>query len=230
MDVVMVVPWRDGGNDHRRINCAWLVDRYRDAGLRVIVSDDGAESGPFNRSAAYNRGWREAGDPDAIIWNEADCFIPLPQLEDAMRLAVQAPGLVLPYTERVELTEAGAELVRNTNGGLVVERKHVERAFPNGISIGQCGVTSRETMRAVGQWDEHFAGWGFDDNAMHLAFDRLAGPTRWVQGVGWHLWHPLAYGRVSPEAKARTDANRVRYQAMVATQDPAALRALICEP
>ena len=85
-------------------------------------------------------------------------------------------------------------------------------------------------MQAVGQWDEHFAGWGFDDNAMFLAFERLAGPPRWVQGVGWHLWHPLAYGRVDTDAKARTAANRARYQAMVATQGHAALRALICEP
>lgn len=229
MDVALVIPWRDGGSEHRRVNCEWLVEHYRSAGLRVIVADDGHESGPFNRSAAFNRGLAEAGDPDVTIWNEADCLIPMDQLETAAMLAARAPGLVVPYTDRVELTKRGAELLR-TDLDYWPGPEHVERVFSDGTSIGQCGVTSRATMQAVGQWDEHFAGWGFDDNAMFLAFERLAGPPRWVQGVGWHLWHPLAYGRVDTDAKARTAANRARYQAMVATQDPAALRALICEP
>lgn len=208
--IATVIPWRDGGDPDRRTNYAHVVGYYEALDLGpVIVADDGNTAGPFNRSAAYNRGLAQT-TADVILWNEADTLIPLDQILTAAWLAEQGPGLVVPYTERHELDPA--QTIRVHEDGVDPFTLTGAIVYPDGASIGQAGVTSRATMDLIGgRWDEGFKGWGYDDNAMIYIFDTLAGYTRWVEGKGVHLYHLPCFVSPSPEQSEATAANAQRF-------------------
>ena len=226
MKVAVIIPWRDSGDIDRRANFEHVERYYRDLDIGpVVVASDGETHGrPFNRSRAYNTGWSAVEASDVLVWNEADTLIPRGQLEEAVRVAAAAPGIVIPFTERHELSEPVT--LRVLTGEVDPFAVSGEVVYPDGSSIGQCGVTSAETMRAVGRWDEGFAGWGYDDNAMLLLFESLVAPRRYVHGKGVHLWHPLAYGNVSDEARFQTQRNAARYAQMKKHADDGDLDAL----
>lgn len=217
---VIVIPWRppldNNATGHRAVNFAYVRDHYLSLGFRVIVASDGGEPGePFNRSRAYNRGLVLADSPDVVIWNEADCIIPEAQLNSGVRVARDRPGLVVPYTERIELTLDATQRFRQQGMPFPVESKDIENLFTNGTSIGQCGITSAETLSMLGGWDEGFEGWGYDDNAMFHTFATKCGPPRWIMGPSLHLWHPLVMTTQSADGQAVTERNRVRYEQML---------------
>jgi hypothetical protein len=202
----IVIPWRDGGDPHRQANFQYVRDYYEALNIGpVIVSDDGNTTGPFNRSAAYNRGLAHT-DSDVIIWNEADTIIPAEQIAAGVMLAAEAPGVVIPFTERHELTPAAAKKVR---AGADPWTGDVEKVYGGGRSIGQCNITSRATLAAFGgRWCEKFSGWGYDDTLMFHAFKVLAGPPRWVEGKGVHLWHPKPLASSDPAVRAQIKENK----------------------
>ena len=210
-DIAIVIPWRDPGDGERRINFEYVRDYYQALDIGpVIVVDDGREHGqPFNRSAAYNRGYTLSEPANVILWNEADTLLPAHQILGAAHVALQNPGLVVPYTERHELNATQTQQVHDGADPLTMRGATV---YPDGRSIGQAGVTSVHTMNAIGgRWDEGFEGWGYDDNAMFHIFQALAGPPQWVRGVGVHLWHTPVYHAHTPESRATTDRNAARY-------------------
>lgn len=218
----VVIPWRDGGDPHRRANFEYVRDYYQALDIGpVIVSDDGNATGPFNRSAAYNRAFEQAGS-DVIVWNEADTIIPVDQLREAIALAIGAVGVVIPFTERHELSPEGAEHVRSGADPWTAE---VEKVYGGGRSIGQSNVTSRATLAAIGgRWCEKFSGWGYDDTLMFHAFKVLAGPPRWVEGKGVHLWHPKPIASKDAKVRAQIKANK-RLNRHLLTLTPDQLRA-----
>lgn len=209
--IAVVIPWRDKGDPDRQAAYAYTHAYYRRLGVDTIVTDDGATTGPFNRHRAYNRGLART-DADVILWNEADTLIPSEQITAAATLALAEPGIVIPYTERHELNATQSRVVYQGADPFGLRGAVV---YPDGCSIGQAGVTSRRTLDLIGgMWDEGFAGWGYDDNAAFLTFARLAGPPRWVQGKGVHLWHEPAFNDYSPEREAATAANAERFARM----------------
>ncbi len=56
-------------------------------------------------------------------------------------------------------------------------------------SIGAINIVSRATLNKVGGWDECFEGNWYDDVAMKIAFEKVGGITRWVDGPAFHLYH-----------------------------------------
>jgi hypothetical protein len=225
MGISIVIPWRDSGDPHRRNNCEYVIDYYTSLDIGpVIVASDGNDSGPFNRSAAYNRGYEQV-TTDVVLWNEADALIPRAHVTAAALLATSAPGLVIPFTERRELDQAATQRVIE---GQDPFDQPAYAVMPDRTSIGQAGVTSRRTMDLIGgRWDESYSGWGFDDNAAHHAFWHCAAPARWIDGVGVHLWHPHATHTATPEDAAATQANAARWEHMRHITDPDELRRLI---
>jgi hypothetical protein len=226
--IAVVIPWRASGDEDRdlafdytrayylRLEAAGVVDE-------VVVSSDGADSGPFNRHRAYNLGYART-DADVVLWNEADTLIPAEQIATAAALAEDEPGLVVPYSERHELDVTQAARVYAGTDPFTLTGTVV---YADGVSIGQAGVTSRATMgRVGGGWDERFQGWGFDDNAAFHIFGVLAGPPRIVEGRGVHLWHLPAFHVHTPEREARTDANAARF-AFIRSLSPDDLRAYV---
>jgi hypothetical protein len=217
---VIVIPWRppldNNAKGHRAVNFTYVRDLYLSLGFHVIVSSDGGKPGePFNRSRAYNRGLVLADSPDVVIWNEADCIIPEAQLNAGIELCREQPGLVVPYTERIELTLDATQRFRHQGLPFSVETKDIENLFINGSSIGQCGITSAETLSVFGDWDEGFEGWGYDDNASFQTFATKCGPPRWISGASLHLWHPLVMTTQSADGQAVTERNRIRYEQML---------------
>jgi hypothetical protein len=227
--IAVVIPWRAGTCPHRIAAAAYVEDYYRRLNLGpVIVTDDGNTDGPFNRSAAYNRGYAQVpAGIDVVLWNEADTVIPRAQVLAAADLAGQAPGIVVPFTERHELSRAQAQRVLTGQADPTV-MVGAEKVYTDGISIGQAGVTSRATVDAAGGWCEAFRGWGYDDTAMFYVFKVLAGGPRWVDGPGIHLWHPHALRQQTDEQREASLANR-RLSRHMRTLNVDELRAFLAE-
>lgn len=215
-NIAIVIPWRDPGNGERKANFDYVYEHYRSMDVGpVVVVDDGRETDqPFNRSAAYNRGYEQVGLSNVILWNEADTLIPVESVLAAAHQALQGTGLVVPYTERHELDAAQTQAAHDGADPFGMTGSVV---YPDGTSIGQAGVTSTRTMDLIGgRWDEGFEGWGYDDNAMFHVFTTLAGPPRWVAGKGVHLWHTPVYAAHTEQSRATTDRNAARCQAIMA--------------
>jgi hypothetical protein len=165
----------------------------------------------FNRSQAYNRGaWFV--DADVVVFAEADMLVPYSQIRQAVAMAAAAPGLVVPFIQYRYLTPEDSGLVRahDIEPGDCIP----ESTMDNGESIGAINVVSRETLDAIGLWDEVFEGAWYDDVAMKIAFEVCAGPTRWVDGPAWHLWHKPGLGgsHLTAEDKAATARNKERLE------------------
>lgn len=151
---------------------------------------------------------------------------PTAQLDAAVTMAADAPGLVVPFSQYRYLSESDSAMVR---GGQPPAAFMPTFTMNNGASIGALNVVSADTMRMVGRWDENFAGWGHDDNAMFWAFKHCAGEPRWVEGPAYHLWHPPGMQDPRPEERDATNRNYLRWLEYEKTTDPVALRALTCE-
>lgn len=187
--VAIILPFRDRGTDPlRQANFKRVHDHYSGAGFLIIIADDGREGDQqFCRSAAYNRG-TAATDAQVIAYIEADTIISYQQLYEAVDLAAAKPGLVIPFTFQKKLSATDSLLVC---AGLKQPQDCTPEPHPYGenSNYGCVNVLSRQTLDAVGQWDETFDGHGHDDNAMFHAFKMCAGPPRWVHGPAYHLYH-----------------------------------------
>jgi len=213
MNVAIVIPFRDRGMDPLRpANLRCVIQHWDSCDVPVWLSDDGrVGDAQFNRSQAYNRGaWFV--DADVVVFAEADMLVPYNQIQQAVAMAAAAPGLVVPFIQYRYLTPEDSGLVRahDIEPGDCIP----ESIMDNGESIGAINVVSRETLDAIGQWDEVFEGAWYDDVAMKIAFEVCAGPTRWVDGPAWHLWHKPGLGgsQLTEEDKAATARNKGRLE------------------
>ena len=211
MTVAVVVPYRDRGIDPlRSANVITTGQWWRDFGDELIfVSDDRFGDAQFNRSAAYNKGCALT-EADVFVFAESDMLVPLQQVQEAVELAESAPGLVVPFTDYHYLSERDSRDVRV--GYAQPQDCLPESIRGGGASIGAVNVLSRETLTTVGGWDEVFEGSWYDDTAMRIAFDVAAGPTRWVSGPGYHLYHLPGWtgSHLTNEDRAATEANKQR--------------------
>lgn len=229
----VIIPFRDRGTDPlRAMNLARVVDMWEDYGWTPwVVSDGRAGKQQFNRSAAYNRGMEHATEAwDGFIFAESDMLIDDDQIDAAMMLALEKPGLVVPFNEYAALKPEDSELVRKHQSR--VTQCTPERLMRGGTSIGAINVVSRKTMDMVGQYDERFEGNWYDDDAMKIAFEICTDmPTRYVPGRAWHLWHlPGHRGEhLTPEDISATEANKRRlghYRFAAKTKNVARIRQL----
>lgn len=245
MSAVIIVPWRDKGDPWRRRNLEVVLKYLAEIDVApVAVTPDGRSgSAPFNRSAAYNAGVRD-NPAEVYLFHEADMIVPAEQLIEAIDLASgrcdsrfanhDPRGLFVPFTTYHYLSQADTERIHSR--GIGVDPESVPEYVMNGRATGAVNVISAETMAAVGQWDETFTGWGYDDRAMVRAFHVTSGnPTRYIAGVAQHLWHvpgwsedsPFRGGaQIVPSELGATDANRRRYELYRRTSDVGRMREL----
>lgn len=227
--VAVVVPFRSRGNDPlREQNLERVLTDWRQGGYRPIVVSDGRRgSEPFCRSAAYNQSV-ELVDADVYVFTESDLLIRPEAIEVAVDLAFSEPGLVIPFSEFRALGERDSRLVRAFVADPYDCLATVVRGYRG--SIGAINVLSRKTYDLVGGYDEQFEGAWYDDDAMKIAFEVCCGPTRWVDGAAYHLYH-LSGGKgdhlTSVDRKA-TEGNRLRYQQYRAASTADEIRVLTC--
>ncbi|PJE24765.1 MAG: hypothetical protein CK431_04385 [Mycobacterium sp.] len=220
VNAVVIVPWRDKGDPWRRRNLDLVLEHLYGITDDVVACCDGRTgSAPFNRSAAYNRGVAMYPNADVYVFHEADMLLGRQNLQAAIDIAAAQPGLVVPFDAYHYLSQADTAGV---HAGQNPSTAVAECIMANGRSNGAVNVVSAATMAAVGQYDETFEGWGFDDRAMAHAFAAATGnDTRYIRGSAIHLWHTPGWSADSrfrggadiPEHEHRaTLANEARYQ------------------
>lgn len=236
MTVAVIIPFRgrDFGDPLRQENLTRVVEHWQDypGADEVIVSSDGRDgNAPFNRSAAYNRatmrGLATATAADMLIFAEADLLIGYHQVDRAIRTADSGPGMVVPFSWFMALGEADSARVRAGKA----DPEDCDAAPVRGHrgSIGAINVVSRHTLDLVGGYDEQFEGAWYDDDAMKIAFDQLAGPTRFVEGSAYHLYHQSG-GKgthLTLTDRKATSANRRRLSLYRQARTPDQIRSLI---
>lgn len=210
--VAVIIPFRDRGRDPlRQANLERIELHWRHNFMApLIVSDGGTGDEQFNRSAAYNRGIRHCGDADVFVFTESDMFVSPEQIRTAIIKARVAEGLVVPFTQYRYLSEHDSDRIRA--GEIQPQDCTPQGVMDDGSSIGAINVVSRQTMDAVGQWDETFDGSWYDDDAMCRAFEVAAAPTRWVDGPAYHLYHLPGWrgSHLTAADRAATARNRRR--------------------
>lgn len=231
--VAVIVPFRDRGVDPLRqrnldaVESQWARWVSEGEGREVLTVSDGRDGdAQFNRSAAYNRGVAYASPAtDVYLFAESDMLIHFDQIDLAVAMALETPGLVVPFTRYCYLSEDASGWVR---AGVAPQVPRPEWVKGNGSSIGAINVVSRATLDAIGQWDETFEGSWYDDDAMRVAFTRCAGPTRWVDGPAYHLFHLPGWkgDHLTDEDRAATARNKARLAQYRAARTPEQIRML----
>lgn len=223
----MIIPFRDRGRDPLRVaNLQRVLEHWYPYAIPLVVDDGRTGDAQFNRSAAMNRGAALVPDAEVLIFTESDMLIDFDQIDQAVDQARQAPGLVVPFTERHEFGPLESIAIRNHTQQPAHLRATV--VMPKPRRTGAINVLTPASLTAVGGYDEVFEGSWWDDRSMHIAFDLCAGPTRWVDGPSFHLFHLPGYTGPHRTAadRAATAANRARFDRYRAAKTPEDVRAL----
>jgi hypothetical protein len=238
MLTAIIIPFRDRGVDPlRKLNLhtvmAYWQNNRRTNWAAIIVSHDGRTgTEQFNRSAAYNRGVAAMARADVFIFAESDMIINQRQIDEAVAMAAESPGLIVPFNEYRYLSPEDSQLVRNGQDPATLTPESVipneQRSAPR---TGPINVMSRATIDAVGRWDENFEGNWWDDRAMHHAFATAVAPIRMVDGPAYHLYHLPGHtgSHLTPEDRAATECNRLRYLRYRTATTPQQIRELTQE-
>lgn len=224
----VIIPFRSRGTDPlREANLARVLEHWAGYTKNPLVIGDGrGGDAQFNRSAAYNKGIRRRRAAEVLIFTESDMLLDYAQIDQAVELAAETPGLVVPFTQYRYLTPEDSAKVRAHEAEPADCTP--ESTMDNGKSIGAVNVVSRQTLNLIGQWDEGFEGNWYDDNAAQRAFELCAGPTRWVDGPAHHLYHLPGWkgDHLTDEDKAATARNKTRYELYRQAQTPERIREL----
>lgn len=231
--IAVIIPWRDRGLDPlRSANLARVLEQWEWYDVpTLVVGDDRRGDVPFNRSVAYNRGVTLA-DAEVFVFSEADMLIAMSQINDAVDEALVAPGLVMPFTEYHALTPEESVRVRDHQDkavDLVGARPGNQRTAQ--VHGGAINVISRESYDLIGCFDENFEGAWYDDDAMKRAFEICCGPTRYIDGPAYHLYHlPSGQGaHLTPMDKVATAHNKARFGRYQRASLPEHIRELTAE-
>lgn len=150
MRFVICVPWR-GGAPSREAIWQQVSKHLNGSGLEVFTGDGHPEL-PFNRSAARNAAALAAGDWDVAVFCDADTYIPYAQMAEAIAVAVETHGVVMPYTNVVSMNPVTSET-----------RQRVATGDTNFLITGNLVV--HKDAFAKFHWDERIADWGWEDGA-----------------------------------------------------------------
>jgi hypothetical protein len=225
----VIIPFRDRGIDpHRAANLEVVQAWWYAHGFEPMIVDDGLdEAAQFNRHRAYNRAVERFPETEVFIFTEADMLIHPYQIDLAVDLAAQAPGLVVPFTQYRYLSglatttlrdcyhdwapgKVGEWWSRHISDQSSVFRIPAESTMDNGRSIGAVNVISAETLHMTGGFTEATRGNWYDDRIIEEGFAFLTQPTRYIEGPAVHLYHlPGWKGKhLSDEDKAATLHNK----------------------
>lgn len=227
MTEVILVPRRDDGGPRDAL-WAWCKAWWEREQSHMPIIEGYHTDGLFNRSAAVNRAAALAGNWDVAVIIDSDVICDASRVKEAVRLAHETGALVLPHSERRDLSQKGTRLVMSGYTGNWDRHVHHTYSEDNGHpSVSSVVVISRAQWDCIGGFDESFRGWGFEDTAFAAAAMTFGGIRR-LPGEVWHLWHPTAKeGKRGTESWSRNSAKGQRYRAAIGNPD--AIRALQAE-
>ncbi len=129
---------------------------------------------------------------DIIVHADPDSIVNLANVLEAVKLAGDADGLVVPFDRYYYLTEDATDRLlgdeeHDPESINLDVAENIEHSGPGGV--GNCTVYSRATWQIVGGYDERFGLWAGDDAAFAFATGVLVAPQRRLTGAAVHLWH-----------------------------------------
>jgi hypothetical protein len=178
----------------------WCRDRWTKYLPDLAIYEGRHDDGPFNRSAAINTAARLAGNWDVGLVIDADIFLRVSQVREAIKGAAAGKvtwghrrwrGFAEDHTKRVlnprHVIDFGPEIDRDDMD------IYVERTTPRSWS---CLIAiPRAIWDDMGGFDERFVGWGYEDMAFKSTVTSLY-PWDLVEGDVYHLWHPRSEERI----------------------------------
>lgn len=155
---MVVIAYRDMGCFHRRASAAYVQRWYARHGYKTLLSQ-GVDDATFTRAAAINAGVRRSSHP-VIVQSDPDSLVPDPvRLAEAVQLAADGDGLVIPHDRYLYLSEPATAAVLTGHLDLTeVGPGDCDESGPDGS--GNVVVFSRRTWETVGGFDERFGLWG----------------------------------------------------------------------
>ena len=169
---------------YREKHFNFLVEYYSQE-FDVILGD---HEGDFNRSAARNAGVQKSNSEISVII-DADNYIPLKQIWNAIQVAKRSNSLVKPFTWFGYLTEESTDLFYEVYDSVIdFEPTYIQP--PQKDFTGGAYVMKKNLWQKIGGMDEGFIGWGAEDDAFHLLCKGKGIPVRYVDGHDYHLYHP----------------------------------------
>lgn len=168
-DALIVIGYGGRGTAVRHSAYERVVAHLQELGWPLRVAIDMNE--PYRLAFSVNRCVRN-NPCDVFLLNYADIIVPLEQIEQAVRLAHEAPGQVFAFDEYHRVGEPDGDF-----------EIPIEEVNSNG-----CMAIQRECFLDIGGYDEKFVGWAMED----LEFNDRCGrhwAARRVPGRLEHLWH-----------------------------------------
>ena len=184
MNQQIIIPWRDIEDPWRNKHFDTLVEHYSND-FNIVLGDN---DGNFNRSAARNKGVLDSTSEISVII-DADNFIPLKQIHDAINAASIEDVLVKPFSLFGYLTEESTKLFYEYWNGSVMGFSPTYENSPVSDFTGGAYVIRRSLWNDIGGMDEGFIGWGAEDDAFHLLCKAMNIKVKYIDGVDYHLYH-----------------------------------------
>jgi hypothetical protein len=206
-DVTVAMPWRPAPDRlaaHQRIRAFWRHARI------PVVEADSLPTQPFNLCEARNNAVRKIRTPIVVI-ADADTLPDLGALLQAIT-ELRPNQVAWPYHTYRHIPADWAD------------KPDLLAAPPDRIyhnSVGGLFLCHRDTYWNLGGMDEHFHGWGYDDNAFYAAALTL-GTVRRLPGIVFSFNHAAD--------RDTTDTNPNKHRAELyrfATGKPPVMRQLI---
>lgn len=121
-----------------------------------------------------------------VCIQDVDCLIPLKQLENSAA-ALKNCDFVFPYDGRFYNVPPNA-----INENIFIEltedfTKHCALYHPQ--SVGGAVMFNKEYLKSIGNYNENFKSWGFEDNEIIVRAIKLGAKGMRVQGPIFHLDH-----------------------------------------
>lgn len=181
----IILPWRDTGEPWRKKHFDFLYNYYS-CFFDVIIGD---HEGEFSRSAARNAGV-EGSTSDISVIIDADNYIPIEQINQAIRHAGRKDCLVKPFNTFGYLTEQSTLLFYDLFVDPINDFSPTYIDPPQKDFTGGAYVMKKSLWQSLGGMDEEFIGWGAEDDAFHLLCKNSGIRTMYVDGYDYHLYHP----------------------------------------
>lgn len=172
----VVVPLRTTDCEYRRLAWELCREQWLDRGITPIETDDGGEV--FSRGGSINQAVEALEDNAVVVVVDADLMVDMDAIDEAVRVAGEAPGLVQPYDRIRYFDEAWQRVEWDF------------RASSSTPLFGAANVFTKETWRRAGGFLAAFRGWGCEDIAFVHQCAVMVAPWRRVTGTIDHLWHP----------------------------------------
>ncbi len=201
-------------DEHRMSNLTTFLKYYSNLGIKSVIVEQDSEpkcqkiieesgftyifaknGGLHNKCWAYNIGMKHTTE-DVIWYCDVDF---LTDTNLIMRVLENWEGknkVVRPYNTFSYLNKEESSKIRDWEAPAYKEVAKLSKGqkLDSMPFAGASIIIERETLEFLNGWDERYAGWGCEDNAMSILFRRSSkrlNPHAFRSRI-YHMWHPYS--------------------------------------